>query len=85
MERGDIRPPGVVLDCAEPTVSMPEEGVDILDPGWKGLNPSNSSFLDADSFEGGIVRLWWMGGEKAVMDERVLASRAVVRMDLVML
>eukprot|EP00956_Cyclotella_meneghiniana_P044558 scaffold322807_cov76-Cyclotella_meneghiniana.AAC.2 len=45
MARGDIRPPGVVVDGALPMVSIPFDLEDTLDPGWKGLKPSNSLFL----------------------------------------
>jgi len=45
MARGDIRPPGVVVDGALPMVSIPFDLEDTLDPGWKGLKPSNSLLL----------------------------------------
>ena len=45
MARGDIRPPGVVVDGALPMVSIPFDLDDTLDPGWKGLKPSKSLFL----------------------------------------
>ena len=47
--RGEIRPPGVLLDDLLPII-IPVFEFDILDPGWKGLKPSNPLLLlDANS------------------------------------
>jgi hypothetical protein len=56
MARGEICPPGVMLDevLLLPMVSIPVDDLeDSLDPGWKGLKLSNSLLLVEESGEDG--------------------------------
>lgn len=57
MALGEILPPGVSLDLALPTV-IPLVDLDILDPGWKGLKPSNSLSFAANSGAVSMCEPW---------------------------